>query len=121
MNSQDLQDFVSELKRDPELQERLVATRSIPSQDGIYLEPENSLPPILLKLLEFRGLGKLYRHQAQALNAIRAGRHVSVVTPTASGKTLTCLLPVLECLLEKPEAKALFLYPIKALAQDQLS
>ncbi len=111
---------MADLTRDQSLKERVVATRSIAPLDGAYQEPQAPLPASLAGLLKKRGLNKLYRHQAQALDALRAGRHVTVSTPTASGKTLTCILPVLEKLLEKPDSKALFLYPIKALAQDQL-
>jgi DEAD/DEAH box helicase domain-containing protein len=112
-------DFIATLRRNPDFSERLVATRKVAGHDGSYLEPDEAIPAELLDILKSRGLTKLYRHQAQALNALRAGRHVAVVTPTASGKTLTCLLPILETLLKKPDSKALFLYPIKALAQDQ--
>ena len=115
------EDFLAELRRDPDMNERLVATRMAPAREGSYLEPDQPLPAQLSDILRQKGLAKLYRHQAQALNALRAGRHISVVTPTASGKTLTSLLPILETLLKKPDSKALFLYPLKALAQDQLS
>lgn len=66
------------------------------------------------------GIDELYSHQAEAANYVRAGRHVVVATPTASGKTLTYNLPVMEHCLTDPEAKALYLFPLKALAQDQL-
>src|SRR4051812_48593616 len=110
--------FLDLLRRDPDYAERLVATHKMNAVEGSYLEPDAALPPLLARMLKSRGLTKLYRHQALALNALRAGRHISVVTPTASGKTLTSLLPILETLLQKPDSKALFLYPIKALAQD---
>jgi DEAD/DEAH box helicase domain-containing protein len=114
------EEFVAQLRRDPDLNQRLVGIRKSPAHDSAYLEPDLPLPEPIQKFLNARGLSKLYRHQAQAINALRAGRHISVVTPTASGKTLTCLIPILETLLKKPDSKALFLYPIKALAQDQL-
>ncbi|HEY8862571.1 MAG TPA: DEAD/DEAH box helicase [Candidatus Dormibacteraeota bacterium] len=77
--------------------------------------------PELVTALAARGIHRLYTHQADAYEAVRKGRHLVVVTPTASGKTLCYNLPVLQRLLENPEKRALFLYPTKALAQDQLA
>jgi DEAD/DEAH box helicase domain-containing protein len=79
------------------------------------------LRPELVTALAARGIHRLYTHQADAYEAVRKGRHLVVVTPTASGKTLCYNLPVLQRLLENPEKRALFLYPTKALAQDQLA
>ena len=79
------------------------------------------LRPELAAALAARGIESLYSHQADAYNAVRNGRHLVVVTPTASGKTLCYNLPVLQRLLENPERRALFVYPTKALAQDQLA
>jgi DEAD/DEAH box helicase domain-containing protein len=79
------------------------------------------LRPELVAALARRGIERLYSHQAEAYAAVRKGRHLVVVTPTASGKTLCYNLPVLQRLLENPERRALFLYPTKALAQDQLA
>ncbi|MDQ6691572.1 MAG: DEAD/DEAH box helicase [Candidatus Dormibacteraeota bacterium] len=78
------------------------------------------LPEPLARVLRERGLDRLYSHQAEALAAAREGRHVVVVTPTASGKTLCYNLPVLEGILRRPESRALYLFPTKALAQDQM-
>jgi DEAD/DEAH box helicase domain-containing protein len=75
----------------------------------------------LVAALARRGIERLYSHQAEAYAAVRKGRHLVVVTPTASGKTLCYNLPVLQRLLESPDRRALFLYPTKALAQDQLA
>ncbi len=119
MPSQSASQFLNQICKDPEWGSRVAASRVIPASEASYLEPEQPLPPRLTELLKQRGLGKLYRHQALALNAVRAGRHSCVVTPTASGKTLISLLPVLEKLLQDPSRKSLFVYPIKALAQDQ--
>ena len=79
------------------------------------------LRPELVTALAGRGIQRLYSHQADAYRAVRSGRHLVVVTPTASGKTLCYNLPVLQRLLEDPQRRALFLYPTKALAQDQLA
>ncbi|HXJ48557.1 MAG TPA: DEAD/DEAH box helicase, partial [Candidatus Acidoferrum sp.] len=79
------------------------------------------LKPGLVAALAGRGIERLYSHQADAYRAVRQGRHLVVVTPTASGKTLCYNLPVLQRLLEDPQRRALYLYPTKALAQDQLA
>ena len=71
--------------------------------------------------LEDRGITSLYSHQAEAVEAVHAGEDVVVVTPTASGKTLCYALPVLQALAEDPSARALFLFPTKALGQDQVA
>ena len=71
--------------------------------------------------LRGRGIERIYSHQLAALNAVRAGRSVVLVSPTASGKTLAYNLPVLQTLLEDPDARALYLFPTKALSQDQQS
>src|SRR6266702_2938357 len=68
-----------------------------------------------------RGIRHLYSHQAEAYAHVRAGRHLVVVTPTASGKTLCYNLPILQRLVESPGSRALYLFPTKALAQDQLA
>ena len=72
-------------------------------------------------VLEERGIDELYTHQAEALEHVRRGRHVVVVTPTASGKTLCYNVPVLDTMLRAPESRALYLFPTKALSQDQLA
>ena len=77
--------------------------------------------PELAAALAARGISRLYTHQADAYHHVRNGRHLVVVTPTASGKTLCYNLPVLQRLLENPERRALYVYPTKALAQDQLA
>jgi DEAD/DEAH box helicase domain-containing protein len=79
------------------------------------------LQPELVTALAGRGIDRLYSHQADAYRAVRQGRHLVVVTPTASGKTLCYNLPVLQRLLEDPQQRALYLFPTKALAQDQLA
>jgi DEAD/DEAH box helicase domain-containing protein len=77
--------------------------------------------PHLVNVLRERGVHDLYTHQRDAVEAVHRGEHVVVVTPTASGKTLCYNLPVLNTILEDPNARALYLFPTKALAQDQLA
>lgn len=81
----------------------------------------DELDPRLVAVLRQRGIGQLYSHQAAAVEAALAGRDVTVVTPTASGKTLCYNLPVLHSVLENPASRALYLFPTKALAQDQVT
>jgi DEAD/DEAH box helicase domain-containing protein len=93
----------------------------IPEASATFSPLPMDLRPELVAALGRRGIERLYSHQAEAYAAVRQGRHLVVVTPTASGKTLCYNLPVLQRLLENPEKRALFLYPTKALAQDQLA
>jgi DEAD/DEAH box helicase domain-containing protein len=78
-----------------------------------------ALPDALGPVLRARGIEALYRHQARAIGALRAGRDVVLATPTASGKSLVYALPALEASLANPEARALLLFPLRALEQDQ--
>jgi DEAD/DEAH box helicase domain-containing protein len=78
------------------------------------------LHPTLRGALESRGVRELYEHQAEAWDAAARGEHVAVVTGTASGKSLAFNLPVLDALTREPKQRAIYLYPTKALAQDQL-
>ena len=71
--------------------------------------------------LAARGIEQLYTHQAEAFEHALAGRNVVIITPTASGKTLCYNAPVLDAILEDPSTRALYLFPTKALAQDQLA
>ena len=93
----------------------------LPATDAVFAPLPSDLKPDLAAALRTRGVERLYCHQAEAYAAVRAGRHLVVVTPTASGKTLCYNLPVLQRLLENPERRALYLFPTKALAQDQLA
>src|SRR6202049_1407619 len=93
----------------------------IPAAAAKFAPLPADLRPELAAALAAVEAEPLYSHQADAYNAVRNGRHLVVVTPTASGKTLCYNLPVLQRLLENPEKRALFLFPTKALAQDQLA
>ncbi len=93
----------------------------IPSTPATFAPLPADLRPELAAALTARGIERLYSHQADAYDAVRRGRHLVVVTPTASGKTLCYNLPVLQRLLENSDKRALYLYPTKALAQDQLA
>lgn len=95
------------------------ADREIPPAEAKYAPFPEDLSPALRGALEARGITRLYAHQAQAIAAARAGRHVVVATPTASGKSLCFHLPVLEAIHREPGASAIYLYPTKALSRDQ--
>jgi len=87
---------------------------------GVYADFPETLASELKQSLASRGIQQLYSHQAQSFAHATAGRNVAVVTPTASGKTLCYNLPVLHRLLHEPDARAIYLFPTKALAEDQL-
>src|SRR3989441_10772707 len=93
----------------------------IPAAEARLAPRPDALRSELAAALGRRGIERLYSHQAEAYDAVKRGRHLVVVTPTASGKTLCYNLPVLQRLLEQPEKRALYVYPTKALAQDQLA
>lgn len=93
----------------------------LPYLPGEYAPLPEDLRPELVAALRERGIERLYVHQADAYRAGRGGRSLVVVTPTASGKTLCYNLPVLQRLLERPTSRALYLFPTKALAQDQMT
>ncbi len=116
----DVTAFLTKLRRQPFYQGQIVHLEQIPRRSAQYGGLDAPLHPDLQASLRAQGIERLFTHQAEAVNAARAGRHVVVVTSTASGKTLCYNLPVLEAILERPVARALYLFPTKALAQDQM-
>src|SRR5579872_4112990 len=104
--------------QDPESPVRAIHHQ--PASDGTFAEIPEAVDPHLRTALERRGIARLYTHQAEAFDRIAAGKHVTIVTPTASGKTLCYNLPVMNCLMADPGARAMYLFPTKALAEDQL-
>lgn len=103
---------------DPAYAPQVMHCEETPGRDAVYAAPDPPLPGALGQYLERRGM-HLYTHQTAARNAVHAGRDVMLTTPTASGKTLSYLIPVLEGLETDPHACALFLFPTKALTRDQ--
>ena len=93
---------------------------TLPARAARYGELLPALPEPIAQALAARGITQLYTHQVRSIEALRAGRDTVVVTGTASGKSLCFHLPALERILEEPQATALYLFPTKALAQDQL-
>ncbi len=94
--------------------------RHIPARPPEYASIPDEVQAGLRHILEQRGIERLYIHQAESFRLAAGGDNVVVVTPTASGKTLCYNLPVLNRMLAEPEARALYLFPTKALAEDQL-
>ncbi|PYM61159.1 MAG: ATP-dependent helicase, partial [Candidatus Rokuibacteriota bacterium] len=95
--------------------------RRFPPRPAQTVPIPEAVDPRLADALRARGITELYTHQARAFELLQKGGHVVAVTPTASGKTLCYNLPVLQALLREPAARALYLFPTKALAQDQLA
>ena len=116
----DSEAFLQQIKKLPGYRDQVVHIERLPARGASYAKLDGPLPPRLESALRAAGAGRLYTHQAQAINAIRAGHHVVLSTGTASGKTLAYNVPVLEAILADPRARALYLFPTKALAQDQL-
>jgi DEAD/DEAH box helicase domain-containing protein len=99
----------------------ITATRHFPARPVVPAPFPASLDPRIADALRARGIEQLFSHQARVWDLVEQGRHVVVVTPTASGKTLCYNLPALQSLIERPDARVLYLFPTKALAQDQLA
>ena len=108
-------------RADPSIGGNITAWEILPARGARFVPLPDDLHPALRDSLHRGGITALYRHQHDALMAARNGAHVAVATGTASGKTLCYNLPVLDRLLREPEATALYLFPTKALARDQLS
>jgi DEAD/DEAH box helicase domain-containing protein len=113
-------DVLRELREDPRFGVNVAGHRILPAKPSRTEPFPDELEPRLARVLESRGIRELYSHQAEAIRHVRAGRHIVVVTPTASGKTLCYNLPVLDRVLREPESRALYLFPTKALSADQL-
>ena len=112
--------LLKELKEDPELGPRFRAHRVVEARPGRFADLPEWVRGDLRKALEARGIERLYAHQAEAVGLVREGKHTAVATPTASGKSLCYNLPVLDRALEEGSAaRALYLFPTKALSRDQ--
>jgi DEAD/DEAH box helicase domain-containing protein len=111
-----LPDFLIELKKNTSVS----GYHTIPARDPALVDFPSEIDPRLQEVLTARGVARLYSHQAEAFKIARERENAVIVTPTASGKTLCYNLPVLQRVLENPDARALYLYPTKALTYDQL-
>jgi DEAD/DEAH box helicase domain-containing protein len=115
-----LSEWLARVESNPRFMENVTAVRHIEAQDAVFAPYPDWVDPRLRSVLAARGVHSLYSHQAKAVDLVRQGRDVVLVTPTASGKTLCYNLPVLQKILEHGENRALYLFPTKALAQDQM-
>ncbi len=97
----------------------ITAIKYLPPQPGKFVEYPPDIHPRLVEALKKKGFSSLFSHQQEAWEKVRQGKNVVVVTPTASGKTLCYNLPVLDCILRDPSSRAIYLFPTKALSQDQ--
>ncbi|MES2459651.1 MAG: DEAD/DEAH box helicase [Armatimonadota bacterium] len=111
--------FLARFKRHPEYKGQIVHVEEIPARTARWGNMDAPLPQRLTTALAAQNVARLYSHQAEAIDLARMGHHLIVTTPTASGKSLCYNAPVLETLLLDPAARALYLFPTKALAQDQ--
>jgi DEAD/DEAH box helicase domain-containing protein len=99
----------------------VTAVRRLPARAAEFAEFPDGIDDLLREILRDRGIERLYTHQAAAVAHALAGRNVVITTPTASGKTLCYNAPVLSAVLRDASTRALYLFPTKALAQDQLA
>ncbi|MEB4870559.1 DEAD/DEAH box helicase [Priestia aryabhattai] len=116
-----LQEVIDILQTNPSYQQNIVHWHTIEEKEAKTAPFPASLHTKLREALEKRGIGSLYTHQKTAFDLAAAKKNVVAVTPTASGKTLCYNLPVLQSIMENDQARALYLFPTKALAQDQKS
>ena len=115
----DVDSFLSRLRRMPSYQSQIVHLQDIPPREHTPGVLDPPLSARLSRALDAMGIESLYSHQVEAVEALRRGSNVVVATSAASGKSLCYHLPVLEALLEDRGSRALYLFPTKALAQDQ--
>src|SRR5438034_10650749 len=116
-----LEQILDTFAADRDFQELVTRWERMPARPARYAAFPEWLEGRITAALRRRGINELYSHQAAALESTHAGRHTVVVTPTASGKTLCYNLPVLDAIAKDPSARALYIFPTKALAQDQLA
>lgn len=120
-NSNLVRDTLQELKADPDFAPNIIHHKTIDEKKAVYADFPESLHRSIRTALASKGIEKLYSHQREAFDAATRGQSITAVTPTASGKSLCYHLPVLQSILEDPSSRAIYLFPTKALAQDQLA
>jgi DEAD/DEAH box helicase domain-containing protein len=116
-----IEQLVVSLKNDTEFMDCVTRWKTLPPCDPVYADFPPNLSPRLREVLSQRNISKLYSHQREAFDLSESGKNYVVVTPTASGKTLCYNLPILNRILSEPETRALYLFPTKALSQDQVN
>ncbi|MGD0229716.1 MAG: DEAD/DEAH box helicase [Syntrophorhabdales bacterium] len=116
-----LSEWLARAEIDRRFRENTTSITHIPASEGSFATYPRWVDPIMQKVLTKRGIHKLYSHQARAIELVHQGKDVVLVTPTASGKTLCYNIPVLQKIIEEPETRAIYLFPTKALANDQMT
>lgn len=114
-----LEQILDNIKNSEEMMKNITAWIEIPPKDAVYSEFPECVDNRLKEALKRRGITRLYSHQATAVSEVENNKNVVVVTPTASGKTMCYNIPVINNILKDPESRAIFLFPTKALSQDQ--
>jgi DEAD/DEAH box helicase domain-containing protein len=114
-----INDYITSLKAARALDGQVVYHREFEPSEPVFGEPREPWPEPIRHLLGAMGIDRLYAHQVRTIDRVRAGIHTVAATRTASGKTLTYALPVFESVIKDASTCALFIYPLKALAQDQ--
>jgi len=114
-----LKQFLDFLKQDQHFASCITGAITDPAREAIYKSFPQNLDPSIIHSLKESGITKLYSHQAEAVSEALNGNHTVTVTPTASGKSLTYILPIFQKKITNPSSRALLLFPTKALAQDQ--
>ena len=117
----DVRAFLRDITSGRRYSGQIMHVREIPPRPARYAQPQTPLPEALWSILRRQNIHRLYSHQASAIDAVAAGHNVVIETSTASGKTLCYNLPVAAALLKDPAARALYMFPTKALTQDQLA
>ena len=116
-----LDELIQTIKEDYDFKRNITHWEHIEPREGQYADFPENIDPVIRKIYDSRGIKRLYTHQRKCFDLIGEDKNVAVVTPTASGKTLCYNLPVIDYLMKNPEARALYLFPTKALSQDQQS
>src|SRR5256712_12427505 len=108
--------LLDRLQSDPRLSSRIAAWKTIPARPANSSPFPDAVNRDLVRALHHRGIESLYTHQAEAFSAVHAGEHIVVVTPPASGNTLSYNLPALNRILGEPEPRPRYLFPTKPLS-----
>ncbi len=119
MRHTNIEHVLSQFRQDPRFISSVTTWQSFDEQPGSYDKVPSDLHPSLRKSLNNQGVVSLYSHQKRAYDLVSSGKNICVITPTASGKTLCYNLPVLNSILKNSNSKSMYIFPTKALAQDQ--
>jgi DEAD/DEAH box helicase domain-containing protein len=119
MSQSRLEQLFNHWKNEPTIAENIAVWKETPAREAVLAEFPESVNPLLIKALKTDGIYRLYSHQLQSWNVINEGNNAAIVTGTASGKTLCYNLPIINRILISQNTTALYLFPTKALTQDQ--